>query len=210
MADIGACAKCGKIMDRHRTGPYCPECLGETSKTRTCRMCGGLIEAAGSRFICARCDAKQKDKADDAGEPLGSDSPVPQDGARPSPPAILVIDDIADMRELIRMRLEKNGYEVFLAADGEEGYRMIKDIRPDLIIADILMPKLTGYDLLQRLKKDTDGAQKIPVIIITSKGSMKEFFSDWEIHSFIVKPIDFEQLLSKIRELLDRARKSGL
>lgn len=146
---------------------------------------------------------KKQEPAGQGGEKAGQ---APAQPAAAGSETVLVIDDDPSIVKLLKSRLEHHGYYVLTAEDGEQGYEVIKSKRPDLIISDILMPKMTGYDLLQKLKKETDGTQNIPVLILTAKGSMKDFFSKWEIHAFMVKPVAAEDLIAKIEELLRVAR----
>ena len=142
-----------------------------------------------------------------AAKPPEKKTPPPPSApaAPPAPKKVLIIDDEPVIVKFLSNRLAANGYKVVTAEDGEEGYLKIKVEMPDLVLSDILMPRLTGYDLVQKLKKEKDGTEKIPVLIMTAKPSMKDFFSDWEIHGFIPKPIVPEDLLQKIAYLIERA-----
>lgn len=171
----------------------------------TCIMCGCLLEEIDLSYrICARCRVHhEQDKV--VRETL-EEKPQPS-AAEKIKATILLIDDEPNILKMIGSRLRSNGYHVITASDGTEGFDMIKEEHPDLIITDILMPKMTGYDLLQLLKKQTDGTEEIPVIVMTARGSMKSFFSDWEIHAFLEKPIDSVKLLELISHLLSKRNK---
>ncbi|TIL81308.1 MAG: response regulator, partial [Mesorhizobium sp.] len=84
------------------------------------------------------------------------------------PPRILAVDDTPENLEILRMRLEANGYEVVTAADGEEGLAKVRSLRPDLILLDIMMPKLDGISVVRMLKADVS-LRSIPVILVTAK-----------------------------------------
>lgn len=116
---------------------------------------------------------------------------------------ILIVDDEADIVTMLKIRLEKNNYEVISAFDGEEGYEKARTEKPNLIILDLLLPKIDGYWVCDLLKKDIRYA-KIPIIILTAKpGNMDAGLSDKVgADEYIVKPFEFETLLSKIEELL--------
>jgi two-component system alkaline phosphatase synthesis response regulator PhoP len=84
---------------------------------------------------------------------------------------ILIIEDEKPLLELLTVKLSNEGYQVETAEDGEEGYAKIKSWTPDLILLDIIMPKMDGYDVLEKLSQD---AIKIPVIVISNSGQMVE------------------------------------
>ena len=88
-------------------------------------------------------------------------------------PLILVVDDNEDNREIARARLEANRYDVELAVDGEEGLARAKELRPDLILLDVMMPKLDGIEVVKRLKADGD-LPFIPVLLLTAKSGVKD------------------------------------
>ena len=74
---------------------------------------------------------------------------------------------------LLQRRLEKEGYSVLLAKNGEEGVRMMKEVRPDLILLDIIMPKMSGFQVMEEMNKDQE-LKKIPVIIVSNSGQPVE------------------------------------
>lgn len=116
---------------------------------------------------------------------------------------ILVVDDEADFVDMVRMRLEANGYEVLTAYNGRDGLEKAKAEKPDLILLDILMPELDGYTTLKELKNmgETKG---IPVLVVTAKPGMKDLFVIEGIADYIVKPFDDEDLLLRIKRALNR------
>ncbi|HNV86982.1 MAG TPA: response regulator [Candidatus Omnitrophota bacterium] len=117
---------------------------------------------------------------------------------------ILLIDDDPALTAMYESRLASYGYEVVLAGNGKEGMEKVKTEKPDLIISDVLMPQMSGYQFLQALK-GTDGGTPPPIIIISGKPSMKDFFPSWEIHSFLLKPFEADELLSVIEEAIGPA-----
>jgi DNA-binding response OmpR family regulator len=120
---------------------------------------------------------------------------------------ILVVDNEVDLVEMIKLRLEANDYEVIIACDGAEALEKIKNEKPDLIILDILMPRMSGYEFLRKLRKQKDSTKEIPVIIISARTRMKSLFDNWEISDFISKPFDAKELLLKIENVLAKINK---
>src|SRR5262245_16416081 len=84
------------------------------------------------------------------------------------PPLILDVDDTEENLEILRVRLEANGYEIVTAADGEEGLARARELAPDLILLDIMMPKRDGISVLREIKQD-EALLAIPVILVTAK-----------------------------------------
>jgi len=116
---------------------------------------------------------------------------------------ILVVDDESHLIELVQMRLEANGYEVITANDGEEGLEKAKSEKPDLILLDVMMPKMDGYKACSLLKSD-EQFRKIPIILFTGKAQddFEEVGKKAGADAFITKPFDPPDLLAKIEELL--------
>jgi len=114
---------------------------------------------------------------------------------------ILVVDDDPDVLTVLSQRFVSSGYEVCTAKDGEDALVKIKSEKPSLIVMDVLMPKLTGYEVLETIRKEDD-LRKIPAIIVSAKGSMRDFFVDRPGVEFISKPYDTKVLLSRVERLL--------
>ncbi len=116
--------------------------------------------------------------------------------------SILVVDDSPTERHVLVELLTKNGYKVITAENGEEGVEKAKKELPDLILMDVVMPGLNGYQATRTLTRD-DATKHIPVIVCTSKG--QETDRIWGLRQgaldYIVKPINGEDLLSKIAAL---------
>src|ERR1700752_1406568 len=89
------------------------------------------------------------------------------------PPLILVVDDVADNVDILQMRLEAQGYEVVTAGDGLEALGKIRELLPDLVLLDVMMPKLDGIETVKRLKADP-ALPFIPVILVTSKADASD------------------------------------
>ena len=86
---------------------------------------------------------------------------------------ILLIEDEEIIIELLQRKLTMEGYEVFIARDGEEGLKAMREVKPDLILLDIIMPKMGGFEVMEEIQKDKTLA-KIPVIVISNSGQPVE------------------------------------
>ena len=116
---------------------------------------------------------------------------------------ILVVDDLEDMRNLIARSLSQKGYRVLKAANGEQGYQVICDRRPDLVISDWMMPKLSGPDMLKQVRANSD-ISTTPVILLTAKSDEESKLIGTEIGAdvFLGKPFNEQELRSVVRNLL--------
>ena len=121
---------------------------------------------------------------------------------------ILIVDDEPELVNLIRLRLEANGYEVIDASNGEEGLKKVEEERPDIILLDIMMPKKDGYTLMRELKRK-EATKSIPIIALTGKPKMKDLFEIEGIKDYIVKPFEDEDLLLRIKRALTPRRENG-
>jgi two-component system alkaline phosphatase synthesis response regulator PhoP len=122
---------------------------------------------------------------------------------------ILVVDDEIYIVHILEFTLTMEGYEVLTAADGEEALRRLEQDRPDLVVLDIMMPKVDGYEVLRRIRADEEFRQ-LPVILLSAKGRPVDRDTGLEIGAddYIVKPFSPRRLLEKIQDLLERARLS--
>jgi len=116
---------------------------------------------------------------------------------------ILVVDDETQLVEMVKMRLEANGYEVLSAYDGQEALDKARAEKPDLMILDLMLPKLDGYKVCRMLKFD-EKYKSIPIILFTARvqESDKETGSQVGADAYITKPFEPQVLLAKIKELL--------
>jgi DNA-binding response OmpR family regulator len=116
---------------------------------------------------------------------------------------ILVIDDEPLVVEVLKIRLEMNDYEVITASDGVEGIESAIREKPDLIILDIIMPGLDGYQVCRKLKEDRK-TKAIPVIMLTALGQSAEREKGYSsgAYGYIFKPFDDEELLNSIEKAL--------
>ena len=115
---------------------------------------------------------------------------------------ILVIEDDDIMRELMRMTLEQNGYEVTTAEDGVSGYDAALFVKPDLIVTDIRMPGADGIHVVRRVR-DTASLENTPILVTTAFGTGTGTFSlQVGANAFEPKPINSQSFLSTVRRLL--------
>ena len=114
---------------------------------------------------------------------------------------ILVIDDEADIVELVKNRLESDHYLVITACDGDDGLKKLNAEKPDLIILDIGMPQVDGYTFIRELKSNHE-LKPVPVIILTARDQMQDLFKVEGVVDYITKPFTAEKLLEKVRELI--------
>jgi len=121
---------------------------------------------------------------------------------------ILVVDDDPSLVAILTEGLTRSGYEVCTAQDGAEALAIVKSQKPDLIVMDVVMPKMTGYQTLQKIR-DTDEFRKIPMIIVSGKESMRTFFLDLNRVEFMSKPYEVKALLAKVERLLWESEKQN-
>lgn len=116
---------------------------------------------------------------------------------------ILIVDDDPDFAQLLQFDLKKKGFETVLAGDGEQGLVKAASDKPDLIILDIKMPKMDGYTLVRRLKKE-DETRNIPLIVLTSYEPMKDMFKLEGVNDYFVKSANMDGLVETVQKLLSK------
>jgi len=116
---------------------------------------------------------------------------------------ILLVDDEKDLVETLAFRLEASDYEVVKAHDGQDGLDKARSVHPDLIILDLMLPKMDGYKVCRMLKFD-EKFKKIPIILFTARAqeSDKKMGEEVGADVYITKPFEAPVLLAKIKELL--------
>ena len=117
---------------------------------------------------------------------------------------ILVVDDEPDILKVIIFRLKKAGYDVKTAINGQIALDMIAEDRPDIILLDISLPLLNGYEVCRRIKAD-DNFKSIPVMFLTASTASEGFKKRAEeagAQAYMFKPFDYEELLEKVKKLL--------
>ena len=116
---------------------------------------------------------------------------------------ILIVDDEVELVKAIQIRLEQAGYEALFAYDGQEGLEKAHKEKPDLIILDLMLPKMDGYWVCDLLKRDKR-YNNIPIIIFTARAQESDIKMGQEVgaDAYITKPFEYQVLLDKIKELL--------
>ena len=127
----------------------------------------------------------------------------PSGSAMNNPARILVADDNETNRDILATRLQASGYEVLHAGDGEEALTVTRAQRPDLILLDIMMPKLDGIEVCRRLKADA-GLPFTPIILVTAKAESEDVVEglDAGADEYLTKPIDQKTLVARVKALL--------
>ena len=116
---------------------------------------------------------------------------------------ILIVEDEPAVVDLLKFLLEKDDYTTTVAYDGEEALKQVTAARPDLILLDIMLPKLDGYTVQKQLQADEKTAN-IPTIVITAKGGMQDLFQlEKNVVAYIEKPFDPKILREKVKEVLN-------
>ncbi len=118
---------------------------------------------------------------------------------------ILLVEDDSYLVKAITIRLEANNFEVVAAIDGEEGLAKARSEKPDLIILDVMLPKMDGFDVCRKLKIDNQ-YKNIPIIMLTAKFQPSDirFGQGVGADAYMTKPFDSQALLAKIEELLKK------
>ncbi len=116
---------------------------------------------------------------------------------------ILVVDDDNNICELLRLYLEKEGYEVALAHNGGEAVKMFHELSPDLMILDIMLPVLVGWQVCREIRKSSD----MPIIMLTAKGETFDKVLGFELGAddYVVKPFEGKELVARVKAVLRRS-----
>jgi two-component system OmpR family response regulator len=117
---------------------------------------------------------------------------------------ILVVDDDAHIRELVRVFLRNDGFEVIEAADGVEALLVLDSVKADLVVIDVMMPKMDGWELCQELKATFD----IPILMLTAKAETSQKLKGFQLGTddYLVKPFEPLELVARVKALLKRYR----
>jgi CheY-like chemotaxis protein len=118
---------------------------------------------------------------------------------------IVIAEDEPDIRELIAFTLRFAGHEVITGANGQEGYELTKQHKPDLVMLDVRMPKMTGYEACQNIKAEPEIAH-IPVIFLSAKGQESEIEQGLAVgaEQYLLKPFAPDQLTQQVTEVLKK------
>ncbi len=116
-------------------------------------------------------------------------------------PKVLIIDDDRLSITLLKFTLKEKRYDVTVAGDGVEGLKAVAEQKPDIIILDVQMPNMSGFEFMNELKSLAEG-RNIPVIMLTSNENMQDMFFSEGVKGYFVKPVNPVQLEAKIRQVL--------
>ncbi|MFN2145952.1 MAG: response regulator transcription factor [Anaerolineales bacterium] len=121
---------------------------------------------------------------------------------------ILIAEDERDIRDLITLTLRFAGHEVVAAVNGEDAYNKAQEVKPDLIMMDVRMPRMTGYEAC-RLMKEIDDLKLVPVIFLSAKGQESEVSAGLEAGAveYILKPFAPNQLTERVAAILEKYKK---
>ncbi len=120
-----------------------------------------------------------------------------------TPPQILIVDDNSANLDIFETRLAANGYDIITARDGEEGLAAALERQPDLILLDIMMPKMDGIEVCQCLKGDPS-LPFMPIILVTAKAEAKDVVAGLEAggDEYLTKPVDQKALVARVKSML--------
>lgn len=122
---------------------------------------------------------------------------------------ILMIEDDSDISELVQYNLEREGYKVFVSANGESGFSQAMTLRPDLIILDLMLPGLDGLSVCRKLRAHPTTAE-VPIVMLSAKGEESDVVVGLEMGAddYVTKPFSPKELIARIRAVLRRPRQS--
>jgi len=122
----------------------------------------------------------------------------------PDSKKILIVDDEQDIVETMKFILEAQGYTCFCAYNGEDGLNMAKELMPNLIILDVMMPKINGYKISRLLKYDNK-YKDIPIIMVTARSQEQDKLIGEEtgVNEYISKPFELDDILTAVKKYLD-------
>jgi len=122
---------------------------------------------------------------------------------------VLLVEDEQDVAELIRYNLTKEGYDVVLSGNGNEALRLAREHRPDVLLLDIMVPQLNGWEVCRRIKKDPELAA-IPVIMVSGRVEEGDKVLGFEVGAddYVTKPFSPRELIARIRAVLRRGRQA--
>lgn len=120
------------------------------------------------------------------------------------PKKILVVDDERQIVKLVEVNLRKAGYDVVCAYDGVEALEKVQTERPDMIVLDVMMPRMNGFDVLKKLQSNPE-TEQIPVIMLTAKAQDADIFAGWQsgVSSYLTKPFNPRELLTFVQRIFE-------
>jgi two-component system alkaline phosphatase synthesis response regulator PhoP/two-component system response regulator VicR len=128
----------------------------------------------------------------------------------PKQKKILVVDDERHIVRLVQVNLERQGYQVVSAFDGREALKKVESERPDLIVLDVMMPHMDGFEVLKRLKSE-DKTKDIPVVMLTAKAQDADVFRGWAsgVDCYLTKPFNPIELLTFVKRIFESYDEAG-
>ncbi|OGL39224.1 MAG: DNA-binding response regulator [Candidatus Schekmanbacteria bacterium RIFCSPHIGHO2_02_FULL_38_11] len=126
------------------------------------------------------------------------------------PKKILIIEDEKDIAELVKHYLEKDNFETLSAFDGEKGLELVKKQNPDVVILDLMLPKIDGIEVCKRIRSDSK-VSNVPIIMLTAKGDESDRIIGLELGAddYITKPFSPKELVARVKALLRRIERGG-
>ena len=116
---------------------------------------------------------------------------------------IVIVDDDPDVRDLVEYKLVQNGHEVLSATNGQDALRLVPEVRPELVLLDVMMPGLSGFDVLERLRADA-ATRQVPVIMLTAKAQEADADRGFTLgaNDYVLKPFSPRELVSRVNAQL--------
>ena len=126
------------------------------------------------------------------------------------PKKILVVDDERHIVRLVQVNLERSGYQVVAAFDGKEALKKVSSEKPDLVVLDVMMPYMDGFQVLKQMKADA-ATKDIPVIMLTAKAQDADVFRGWAsgVDMYLTKPFNPLELITFVKRIFEAAGEEG-
>lgn len=117
---------------------------------------------------------------------------------------VLLVEDELTLAMIIKDTLEENGFSIHTAADGEEGLRLFFDLRPDVLVADVMMPKMDGFEMVRRIRQMD---KQTPVLFLTARSAINDVVEGFELgaNDYLKKPFGMQELIIRIKALMGKA-----
>src|SRR4028119_612044 len=122
-------------------------------------------------------------------------------------PNVLIVDDERMLVETISYNLQKAGFETIAAFDGESALKQARENKPDLIVLDVMLPKISGWEVCRALRHDPENRTAAPILMLTARGEESDKVIGLELGAddYLVKPFGMRELIARVRALLRRA-----
>jgi two-component system, OmpR family, alkaline phosphatase synthesis response regulator PhoP len=126
------------------------------------------------------------------------------------PKKILAVDDEKHIVRLVQVNLERQGYEVITASDGKEALEKVASEHPDLLVLDVMMPYMDGFEVLQNLRRNPE-TREIPVIMLTAKAQDADVFRGWQsgVDCYLTKPFNPMELITFVKRIFKSLDETG-